>query len=143
MYNKRGDKELIIDMFLACEKILEYTEGFTEDTFREYTKTYDAVVRNLEILGEAVKNISKDFRKKYPDIKWDKIASYPKLVEPSKKFRQDYPELKWSERTKKQLAYVYFGLVSQMVWDTIKKHIPTLHSKLKKIIDENNWNYEL
>ena len=117
---KKGDKEFIIDIFLACKKILEYTEGFTLEDFREDTKTYDAVVRNLEILGEAVKNISKDFQEKYPEVEWSIIA-----------------------RARDKMIHFYFGLVVDTIWKIVTQDIPSLHSKLKKIIDENNWNYEL
>ncbi len=71
---KRGDKEFVVDMFLACKRIVEYTLDLSFDDFKRDSKTVDAVVRNIEILGEAVKSISKDFRRKYPDIDWSIIA---------------------------------------------------------------------
>ena len=71
---KRGNKEFILDMFLACQRILEYTKDMSSEEFVKDNKTLDAVVRNVEILGEAVKNISKEFMEKYPEIEWSKIA---------------------------------------------------------------------
>ena len=62
----------LADIELACRKIIRYTSGFT---FREFTRDdekYDAVLRNLEIIGEAVKHIPEDVRERYPKIKWRK-----------------------------------------------------------------------
>jgi uncharacterized protein with HEPN domain len=64
-----------IDDVLECiDKVREYTEGVGEEEFYENTQIQDAVIRRLEIVGEAVKNISVDFREQYPDIPWRKIA---------------------------------------------------------------------
>jgi len=71
---KRGDKEFILDMLNACEKIIKYTENLDFDGFLEDEKTIDACIRNVEILGEAVKNISPEFKEKYPEIEWREIA---------------------------------------------------------------------
>ncbi len=68
MSGDRGDKEFILDMFLVCSKILEYVKGMSSEEFKRDSKTVDAVIRNIEVLGEAVKNISDGFKKKYPDI---------------------------------------------------------------------------
>ena len=61
MYS-RGDKEFILDMFLSCKRILEYTKELSFEDFQKDNKTIDATIRNIEILGEAVKNISKNFQ---------------------------------------------------------------------------------
>ncbi len=71
---KRHDKEFVVDMYLACEKIMRYVKGLTYEEFKQDSKTIDAVVRNIEILGEAAKNISQDFRGRWPDIEWSEIA---------------------------------------------------------------------
>ncbi|GAB6078984.1 hypothetical protein JCM8795_16720 [Hydrogenobaculum acidophilum] len=65
---KRSDKEFVLDMFLACKKIVEYTKGISYEDFEKDSKTIDAVIRNIEILGEAVKNVSAEFKNKYSDI---------------------------------------------------------------------------
>lgn len=62
------------DIVESCEKILRFTEGYTKSEFVQDQKTYDAVVRNLEIVGEAAKNISEELRKQIPDIEWRKAA---------------------------------------------------------------------
>ena len=71
---KRGNKEFVLDMFLSCQNVLEYTKGMSFEDFKKDSKTVDAVVRNIEILGEAVKNITSSFREKYPEVEWSEIA---------------------------------------------------------------------
>jgi len=70
---KRGDKEFVLDMFIAVCNILEYTEAMNFDAFSKDRKTADAVLRNIEILGEAAKKVSMNFRKKYPEIEWVRL----------------------------------------------------------------------
>lgn len=55
-------------------KIFRYIQGMTFETFVDDERTYDAVVRNLEIIGEAVKNVPFTIRERYPDVQWRKIA---------------------------------------------------------------------
>ena len=117
---KRGDREYILDMFLACRKILDYTEGMTFEEFLSDDKTLDAVVRNIEILGEAVKGISKEFREKYPDIEWSKIA-----------------------RTRDKLIHFYFGVDPEITWKIVKMDIPSLLERLEIIIKEQGWELDL
>jgi len=66
---KERDIRLYLDDILeAIEKIEKYTDGLDFEQFRKDDKTGDAVIRNFSVIGEAVKNISPDIRKKYPDI---------------------------------------------------------------------------
>ena len=117
---KRGDKELILDMFLSCQRILEYTEGLSFEEFANDSKTLDAVVRNIEILGEAVKNVSKEFMKKYPGIEWREIA-----------------------RTRDKLIHFYFGVDIDIIWRIVSSDIPSLFENLKAIIKKEGWKDEL
>ena len=71
----KKDVQVYIDDVLECiDKVEEYTEGVGEGEFYESTQIQDAVIRRLEIIGEAIKNIPVDFREQYPDIPWRKIA---------------------------------------------------------------------
>jgi len=117
---KRGDKEFILDMFLACQKILEYTRGLSFEDFENDSKTFDAVVRNIEIIGEATKNISNEFREKYKDIEWKEIA-----------------------RTRDKFIHFYFGIDKEVVWDIASIDVPRLLEKLKTIIKNEGWENEL
>jgi uncharacterized protein with HEPN domain len=74
---------------------------------------FDAVLRNLEIIGEAVKNVSEETRQKYPQIKWRKIAGFRDVV-----------------------AHGYFGVNDETVWDIVENEIPTLLATIKTMLGE-------
>jgi len=116
----RGNKEFIVDMFLSCRKIVEYTRGLSFDEFVKDDKTLDAVVRNLEILGEAVKNLTDDFRKKYSEVEWSLIA-----------------------KTRDKLIHYYFGIDNETLWKIVKSDIPDLLDKLRNIIQAEGWEGEI
>ena len=117
---RRGDKEFVLDMFLACQKILRYTEGMAYEEFINDERTKDAVMRNIEILGEAVKNLSKEFMEKYPNVKWSKIA-----------------------RARDKLIHFYFGIDEGALWDMVRESVPALFETLKSIITTEGWQDEL
>ncbi len=120
MYKNRRDKEFVIDMYLASQNILLYTKGMDLKSFRGDCKTIDAVVRNIEILGEAVKNISDKFKNKYPEIEWGSIA-----------------------KTRDKLIHGYFTVDSLILWKIVSSNIPELFRKLEKIIAKENWKNEI
>lgn len=102
--------DLYLDDILASAlKIVEYTKGLSYKEFRDDAKTFDAVVRNLEIIGEAAKKIPDDFRKTHSEIEWRKIAGLRDI-----------------------LIHEYFGIDAEIVWDIIQNKIPDLIAKLKK-----------
>ena len=110
---KRGDREFLMDMIVACERIMKYTENLTYDEFCKNDIVVDAVVRNIEILGEASKNISENLRKKYPDVGWREIS-----------------------RTRDKIIHFYFGVDLSIVWDIVTVDVPSLRDKLKKIAEK-------
>ncbi len=96
-----------------CEFISTKSEGLTRVLFDQDETLKRAFVRSIEIIGEATKNISTEFRLKYPDIDWKRIAGMRDV-----------------------LIHSYFGVDYVIVWDVVKNHIPTLHSRIKEIIDK-------
>ncbi len=71
----RDPRLYLEDIYQACEKILRYTEGIDFSRFLEDTRTLDAVMRNLEIIGEAVRHIPGEMRQQYPEVEWSKIVA--------------------------------------------------------------------
>jgi uncharacterized protein with HEPN domain len=68
--SERGDADLVADMLEAVSRIRRYTDGMSFDGFLDDTRTQDAVVRNLEIIGEAAKKLSAKFRRSHGGTKW-------------------------------------------------------------------------
>jgi len=66
--SERADRDFLSDIQEAIRRIGEYITGMTYQTFSEDTKTQDAVIRNLEIIGEATKNLTRDLRERHPDV---------------------------------------------------------------------------
>ncbi len=118
--SKRSDKDYLMDILIACENILSYKEGYNFDMFIKDRKTQDAIIRNIEIIGEAVKNVSEDLKKKYPEIGWKEIA-----------------------KTRDKLIHAYFGIDLDIVWDIINIDIPRLKDQIKEIIHKERWNDNL
>ena len=79
--SKRHYLSFLLDIKLACERIFEYTKGLDEETFYNDYKTIDVVVRNLEIIGEAVKYIPEDIRESQKDIPWKKNNRFAKYFD--------------------------------------------------------------
>lgn len=110
---KRGDKEWVSDVSEAIGRIERYVTHVSYKKFLKDVKTQDAVVRNLEIIGEAVKNISADFKKKHKYVEWRKIAGM-----------------------RDKLIHSYFGVNLEIVWNAVKVKLPEFNGKIKKIIAE-------
>jgi uncharacterized protein with HEPN domain len=104
---KRQDAQLARDIIEAIGRIGRYTSGLTYEKFLDDTMVQDAVVRNLEIIGEAAKGVSADFRKKHKIIKWQDIAGM-----------------------RDRLIHHYSGVNWEIVWDVIQTKLPELRSQL-------------
>ena len=109
----RDETLYLADIQESCEKVMRFTKGMTHKDFVHDELHFDAVLRNLEIIGEAVKNISEETRQKYPSIKWRKIAGFRDIV-----------------------AHGYFGVNEETVWDIVKNEIPVLLPTVKTILGE-------
>ena len=114
---KRGDQEYVSDIAEAIRRLKFYTKGFTYPKFLGHTKTQDAVVRNLEIIGEAAKNISDEFKKKNKNIRWKKIAGM-----------------------RDKLIHEYFGVNWDIVWDVVKLNLPELERQIEQMLQERGRN---
>ena len=94
----------------AISDIEESTQGISKEHFIINKDIKDANVRRLEIIGEAVKHISKEFRDAHPEIEWNEIVGM-----------------------RDTMIHKYFGVNLDIVWDTIREDLPDLKKKLQKI----------
>lgn len=101
----------------SITKIMEYTQGITEADFLANSLIQDAVIRNLEIIGEATKKLNEDFREKYSDVEWKKIAGM-----------------------RDKLIHDYIGVDLWAVWAVIEKSIPKLSSQIESILKKEKGN---
>lgn len=95
----------------AIDKVKTYTLGLSRERFENDNKTIDAVVRNLEIIGEAVKMIPESIRLAHPNIEWKKIAGLRDI-----------------------LAHQYFGIDIDIIWDILKNKLPALEKENIEIL---------
>lgn len=111
--SKRTDREFLSDIREAIHRVIAYVTGMTYEAFVADTKTQDAVIRNLEILGEATKNLSEQLRTKYPSIPWKSMAG-----------------------ARDRLVHHYFGVNLDIVWQIVTIELPQVASQLQ-IIEED------
>ncbi len=101
------------DIQNSCDKIVRYTNGMSFDKFKTDDRTYDAVVRNLEVIGEAVKNLPEQLRVEHPQIEWRAIGALRNIV-----------------------AHEYFGVKDEIIWDIVLNKIPILQKQVRLILDD-------
>ena len=102
----------LTDILIAGEKVLRYTEGMNFENFVADDRTFDAVIRNLQIIGEAVKNIPDDVRELNPEMEWRKIAGLRDI-----------------------LAHAYFQIEDEIIWDIVQNKIPALLGVVSQLLE--------
>ncbi len=101
------------DILNAIDETAEFTEGFSFERFVRDPKTINAVVRSLEVLGEAAKRIPDNLRHRTPDVPWKRMAAM-----------------------RDKLIHEYFGVDLSIVWTVIKEELPPLRPDIARLLDE-------
>jgi uncharacterized protein with HEPN domain len=99
------------DIIESCGKVRRYVAGMSYDTFLADERTRDAVIRNLEVIGEAAKNLPDDVVANAPDVAWRKIRGMRDVI-----------------------AHGYFGLDTMVVWDTARTKLDELEVAVRKLL---------
>jgi uncharacterized protein with HEPN domain len=100
----------ISDMLGFAENVISYTDGFDQQRFENSGMTYDATVRNIELIGEAATHIPLEVREQYNKIPWRMIIA-----------------------TRNQLIHGYLGIDNDTLWSIIQTDVPELHYQLQQI----------
>jgi uncharacterized protein with HEPN domain len=112
MSSKRADKDYLEDIHDALGQIQEYIQGYNFQQFVNDRKTQDAVVRNLEIMGEAAKHISAGLRRRHAEIPWKSLAG-----------------------VRDRIVHDYFGINYEIIWQIATKELPELDANLRTILE--------
>lgn len=110
---KREFLDYIEDIIEAMNNAMNFARDMKYDDFTKDNKTIYAMVRALEIIGEAVKNLSDEVKQQYPQIPWRDMAGM-----------------------RDKLIHEYFGVNKKVVWDTIKDELPKLKPLFEKILED-------
>jgi uncharacterized protein with HEPN domain len=108
---KRNDAVYLQHLLDAVERIEQYTAGMTEQQFLQNTLVQDAVVRQLEIIGEASRNLSDELRQKHSQVPWTKIVGM-----------------------RNRIVHAYFDVDLTIVWEVIQRDLPDLKAQVHLIL---------
>ena len=101
------------DIIKAIEKIRAYTAEMSLEAFAADSKTVDAVIRNVEIIGEASRHLPRDICARFPEVPWDEMRGIRNV-----------------------LIHEYFGIDVEVLWETIKSNLPPLLPQLRRMLEE-------
>ena len=107
----RDDRVYLSHILDALLQIEEYTRGLGYEGFRANRMVHDAVIRQFEIVGEAVKNLSDDFRDRNSSLPWKDLAGF-----------------------RDKLIHQYFGVDLSLVWSSVVDDVPVLLEDLRRIV---------
>jgi uncharacterized protein with HEPN domain len=109
----RPYKLFLEDIISSIEKIDKYTKDLSFDDFQDNSLTVDAVIRNLEIIGEATKNIPPDIRSGYPYIPWGRMIGLRNIV-----------------------SHKYFSIDLSIIWQIVTVNLPETKPLIKRMIKD-------
>ena len=113
-------KDYLLHMLEAADRVLEYTAGVTEEQFVANQMLQDAVVRNIEVIGEASNNlleVGPEFAAKYPSIPFAQVYGM-----------------------RNRVAHGYFAVSTAMIWDSVQVDVPDLRRQIVKVLGELQRN---
>lgn len=110
--NNRDYSLYVADIEVCIKSIEQYTKNLTLEKFKNNKMAIDAVVRNIEIIGEAAGNIPREIKAKHSEVPWHRIVGM-----------------------RNKIIHEYFGVDVTIVWRTVKKRIPELKKLIRKLRD--------
>jgi len=110
----RDSRLYLEDILTACRRVQTYVAGMDRRAFGEDTKTIDAVVRNLAIVGEAVKQLGPEVRAQAPEVEWQRIAGLRDI-----------------------LVHAYFGVDLDILWDLVVNKVAELGRQIEVLLEKS------
>ena len=111
----RSEATHLLDMLLAARKIENFSAGLTQEKFNVSELHQSAIIRELQVIGEAARLISEETKDEHPEIKWADIAGM-----------------------RNRLIHEYFRVSLEILWQTVEESVPTLIEELGKIVSDIN-----
>lgn len=108
----RHDRLYLYDIIECCDRVADYINGVREEDYQVNPMLQDALVRNIEVVGEAVKNLSTEITNAHPQIAWSQIA-----------------------RMRDKIAHHYFRINLDVVWKTATDDLPALRPQIAAIYE--------
>jgi len=106
----RDNRFRLQDILDAIDRIGSYVEGMTYADFLADRKTQDAVTRNIEIIGEAARSLTAQFKQEHPSVPWEETIAMRNVV-----------------------VHQYFGVLPDVIWDVIENELPPLRSQIAEL----------
>ncbi len=111
--SKRPINLLLNDICQSIDRIEQYIKNLSFDAFSDDQKSVDAVVRNLEIIGEVANRLPDEFKEKYSEIEWYKVVGL-----------------------RHRIVHEYFGIDLEIIWQILQKDLPELRQKITRIMGD-------
>ncbi len=111
--SKRGIRLYLEDIQNSIRKIEKYTRGSNFDKFSKDEKLIDAVVRNLSVIGEAVRSIPRHMKAKNPDMAWKEVKGM-----------------------RNKVVHEYFGIDEEILWKTIQEDLPVFKKQIARLLSD-------
>jgi uncharacterized protein with HEPN domain len=112
---KREYRDYLQDIYDSVNEVATFIEGLAYEDFLKDKKTINAVIRSIEVIGEATKQLPKAIRDKNPSIPWKKMSGM-----------------------RDKVIHEYFGVDIKTVWKTARKQIPALRGKIFALLKQEN-----
>jgi uncharacterized protein with HEPN domain len=109
------DEAYLLDMLLDARKVVKYVQGVNFEIFDQDEVLQDAIMRRIQIIGEAARKISQEFKEAHPEISWSEVIGM-----------------------RNKLVHDYFEIIPEKVWDTAVNDIPALIALIEPLVPPNH-----